>query len=246
MQPPCKYIFLFFLIGLYLGDIRTAHKICTANKNFLSQTKKHLFYFLHYKHGSSYSLQTQHMSTTPYDRIIKGYNMINKRRTSSHINKYTLYSSLNDYIYKLLIKKFKKVKKEKEIYIYKQDLSAKCPYTIDFLFSCNYPIKTIKSKLIEYQTELRLINAERFKIVYLGKKKLIRPIKKQTEAYYITLSLHIYPSIIKEISEKLRQQDHILRFIIIKNKNKTDSIPFTNEDIVEKSLEKIEESFFKR
>lgn len=126
-----------------------------------------------------------------------------------------LYGSFNDYIYKLLIKKFKKVKEKKDINIYKSLQSPKNAYNADILFSCEYTISEIKKKLSEYIYELKLVHAQNFKILYMGKRRLIRPIKKQFEAYYILFSFEVYPSIIRDIFNKLRSQNHILRYIFL-------------------------------
>ncbi|SBS84132.1 30S ribosomal protein S6, putative [Plasmodium malariae] len=160
--------------------------------------------------------------------------------------KYALHGSLNDYIYKLLIKKFKKVKQKRSMNVYKTLKSAKSSYNVDLLFSCNFSISEIKQKLVEYTYELKLVDADNFKIVYLGKRRLVRPIKKQMEAYYLLFSFEIYPSMIKEVSNKFKLQDHVLRFIIIKNEEKSRTLEFSENDIVKDSLSKIEQNFFKK
>ncbi|SCN59941.1 apicoplast ribosomal protein S6, putative [Plasmodium chabaudi adami] len=155
-----------------------------------------------------------------------------------------LYGSFNDYIYKLLIKKFKKVKEKKDINIYKSLQSPKNAYNADILFSCEYTISEIKKKLSEYIHELKLIHAQNFKIVYMGKRRLVRPIKKQFEAYYILFSFEVYPSLIREISDKLRSQEHILRLMITKDEYKTKNIEFKEDDSVTNEMNKVEQNFF--
>ncbi|KEG01943.1 hypothetical protein YYE_03462 [Plasmodium vinckei vinckei] len=155
-----------------------------------------------------------------------------------------LYGSFNDYIYKLLIKKFKKVKEKKDINIYKSLQSPKNAYNADILFSCEYTISEIKKKLSEYIYELKLVHAQNFKIVYMGKRRLVRPIKKQFEAYYILFSFEVYPSLIREISDKLRSQEHILRLMITKDEYKTKNIEFKEEDSITNEMNKVEQNFF--
>lgn len=155
-----------------------------------------------------------------------------------------LYGSFNDYIYKLLIKKFKKVKEKKDINIYKSLQSPKNAYNADILFSCEYTISEIKKKLSEYIYELKLVHAQNFKILYMGKRRLIRPIKKQFEAYYILFSFEVYPSIIRDIFNKLRSQNHILRLMITKDEYKTKNIEFKEDDSVINEMNKVEQSFF--
>ncbi|ETB60051.1 ribosomal protein S6 [Plasmodium yoelii 17X] len=167
-----------------------------------------------------------------------------KKKHKELIKHNKLYGSFNDYIYKLLIKKFKKVKEKKDINIYKSLQSPKNAYNADILFSCEYTISEIKKKLSEYIYELKLIHAQNFKIVYMGKRRLVRPIKKQFEAYYILFSFEVYPSVIREISNKLRSQDHILRLIITKDDYKTKNIEFKEDDSVTNEMNKVEQSFF--
>ncbi|CAD2090531.1 apicoplast ribosomal protein S6, putative [Plasmodium vinckei brucechwatti] len=155
-----------------------------------------------------------------------------------------LYGSFNDYIYKLLIKKFKKVKEKKDINIYKSLQSPKNAYNADILFSCEYTISEIKKKLSEYIYELKLIHAQNFKVVYMGKRRLVRPIKKQFEAYYILFSFEVYPSLIREISDKLRSQEHILRLMITKDEYKTKNIEFKEDDSITNEMNKVEQNFF--
>ncbi|SCQ16315.1 30S ribosomal protein S6, putative [Plasmodium ovale] len=157
-----------------------------------------------------------------------------------------LRGSFNDYIYKLLIRKFKRIKERKDASIYKEVPSAKTSYNIDLLFSCNFSISHIKAKLAEYTYELKLVDAQKFKVVYLGKRRLVRPIKKQMEAYYLTFSFEVYPSMIGQIYQKLRLQDSVLRFIITRNVKKTKMIPFMEDDCVKKDLAKVEQAFFKK
>ncbi|GAW80391.1 30S ribosomal protein S6 [Plasmodium gonderi] len=160
--------------------------------------------------------------------------------------KFQLRGSLNDYIYKLLIRRFKKVTYQGERNIYKSLLSAKSSYNIDFLFSCNYSLSDIKKKLAEYIYELKFVDGDEFKIVYLGKRRLVRPIKKQDEAYYILFTFQIYPSMIYEISKKLRLQDPVLRFMITKNEKKTRNLEYMENEPIKEGLASTEAHFFKK
>ncbi|SBT35535.1 apicoplast ribosomal protein S6, putative (RPS6) [Plasmodium ovale wallikeri] len=148
-----------------------------------------------------------------------------------------LRGSFNDYIYRLLIRKFKRIKERKDASIYKEVPSAKTSYNVDLLFSCNFSISHIKAKLAEYTYELKLVDAQKFKVVYLGKRRLVRPIKKQMEAYYLTFSFEVYPSMIGQIYQK---------FIITRNVKKTKMIPFMEDDCIKKDLAKVEQNFFKK
>ncbi|CRG99540.1 apicoplast ribosomal protein S6, putative [Plasmodium relictum] len=215
----CFSFFLYFFLLVHV-DIYKSYKIQKLDKNYFQNVNKYNKYFIFNKNGKYKKL-----------KIFK---------------KYKLHGSLNDYIYKLLIKKFKKQKEKKDVNIYKTLQSAKRSYNIDFLFSCNYQINEIKQKLAEYSYELKLIDAENIKIMYLGKKKLVRPIKKQLEGYYILFSFEIYPSLIKDISEKLKLQTHVLRFLITKNEKESRSIEFKEDDSIRESLLKTEQMFFKK
>ncbi|CRG96876.1 apicoplast ribosomal protein S6, putative [Plasmodium gallinaceum] len=215
----CFLFFLCFFL-LVLLDICKSYKIQKLDKYYIQNVNKYNNHFTFKKNGENKKL-----------KIFK---------------KYKLHGSLNDYIYKLLIRKFKKQKVKKDVNIYKTLQSAKSSYNIDFLFSCNFQLSEIKQKLAEYSYELKLIDAEKIKIMYLGKKKLVRPIKKQLEAYYILFSMEIYPSMIKEISEKLKLQIHVLRFIITKNKKESRTIEYKENDSIKGSVLKVEQNFFKK
>ncbi|EUD64671.1 hypothetical protein C922_04927 [Plasmodium inui San Antonio 1] len=154
--------------------------------------------------------------------------------------------SLNDYIYKLLLRRFKKVTHKGPINIFKSVLSPQSSYNVDLLFSCNYTISEIKKKIAEYMYELKLVDGEKFKAVYLGKRRLVRPIKKQMEAYYVLFSFQMYPSLIHEIKRKLSLQDAVLRFMITKNEKTSRCLEYEENEPVRQGIAATEAQFFKR
>ncbi|ANQ07227.1 Uncharacterized protein PCOAH_00015780 [Plasmodium coatneyi] len=161
-------------------------------------------------------------------------------------NHFELRGSLNDYIYKLLLRRFKKVTHKSPINIFKSVLSPRRSYNIDFLFSCNYTISQIKKKIAEYMYELKLVDGAEFKAVYLGKRRLVRPIKKQMEAYYVLFSFQMYPSLIYEIKRKLYLQDAVLRFMVTKNEKTSRSLEYQENEPVRQGLAATEAQFFKK
>ncbi|KJP86785.1 ribosomal protein S6 [Plasmodium fragile] len=161
-------------------------------------------------------------------------------------NHFQLRGSLNDYIYKLLLRRFKKVTHKDQVNTFKSVLSPLRSYNIDFLFSCTHSISEIKKKISEYIYELKLVDAQNFKVVYLGKRRLVRPIKKQLEAYYVLFSFQIYPSLISEVKRKLLLQDAVLRFIVTKNEKTSKTLEYEENGAVRRAQYATEAKFFQK
>ncbi|VUZ94959.1 30S ribosomal protein S6, putative [Plasmodium vivax] len=158
---------------------------------------------------------------------------------------FKLRGSLNDYIYRLLLRRFKKVTHKSQMNIFKSVLSPRSSYNVDLLFSCNFTISEIKKKIAEYTYELKLVDGEAFRALYLGKRRLVRPIKKQMEAYYVLFSFQMYPSLIHEIKRKLRLQDAVLRFMVTKNEKTSRNLAYAENEPVRQGLAATEAQFFK-
>lgn len=129
--------------------------------------------------------------------------------------------------------------------IFKSVLSPRSSYNVDLLFSCNFTISEIKKKIAEYTYELKLVDGEAFRALYLGKRRLVRPIKKQMEAYYVLFSFQMYPSLIHEIKRKLRLQDAVLRFMVTKNEKTSRNLAYAENEPVRQGLAATEAQFFK-
>ncbi|CAA9987604.1 apicoplast ribosomal protein S6, putative [Plasmodium knowlesi strain H] len=180
----------------------------------------------------------------PINGHYRAFSTANKQR-GHHMN-FRLGGSLNDYIYKLLLRRFKKISHKGAINIFKSVLSPRRSYNIDLLFSCNYTISEIKKKIAEYMYELKLVDGENFKAVYLGKRRLVRPIKKQMEAYYVLFSFEMYPSLILEIKRKLSLQDAVLRFMVNKNEKTSKNLQYQENEPVRQGMAATEAQFFKK
>nr|BAN64294.1 30S ribosomal protein S6-like protein, putative [Babesia bovis] len=98
-------------------------------------------------------------------------------------------------------------------------LSPKTSYNI-YLLLDTIPADKIKQRFQYIAHNLINIGAENIHIYYYGVKKLAQPLKKKHEPSVLSFELCVYPSLIKHIHSKLKQEDHVLRVLVLKDEKK--------------------------
>lgn len=83
----------------------------------------------------------------------------------------------------------------------------------------NRPPDELKTRFRHILKKLLVAGAEYANLYYCGLKKLVRPIKGRYEVRFLLLELSIYPSLIRHIRLRFRDEAAVLRVLILKDKH---------------------------
>ncbi|KAK1441964.1 hypothetical protein BgAZ_502960 [Babesia gibsoni] len=84
----------------------------------------------------------------------------------------------------------------------------------------NRPPDELKRRFSFIAQRLIKIGAEHTKVYYYGLKKLAKPLKKRYEACFISFEVTVYPSLIDHIRTNLLHEPHVLRVLVLRDKDK--------------------------
>ncbi|OGG30918.1 30S ribosomal protein S6 [Candidatus Gottesmanbacteria bacterium RIFCSPLOWO2_02_FULL_38_8] len=96
-----------------------------------------------------------------------------------------------------------------------------------------------EKKLLVRLEKLLEGNGKIVKTENLGKKALSYRIKKETEGKYWLLNLEIKPASVSEFSAKIKMEEDILRFLILRKKIKAASVKVEKKNTKEKENKKV-------
>lgn len=89
-------------------------------------------------------------------------------------------------------------------------------YDVTLIFESNLSKDEIQQTVKTFIRNLKFWNGECNKAIYLGKKSLAYPIKKDSRGIFILMKISTNPATINRFQETIRQTETIVRYQIIK------------------------------